>query len=42
MKERLLELAELYQTEEFLIITNIYNWEDKKESYRLIAEQFHS
>ncbi|MCA1023203.1 LLM class flavin-dependent oxidoreductase [Halobacillus litoralis] len=42
VKERLLELAELYQTEEFLIITNIYNWEDKKESYRLIAEQFRS
>nr|WP_263314775.1 LLM class flavin-dependent oxidoreductase [Mammaliicoccus sp. Marseille-Q6498] len=35
---RLNELAEAYQTEEFMIITNIYDFEAKKKSYKLIAE----
>ncbi|MBN8234590.1 LLM class flavin-dependent oxidoreductase [Halobacillus kuroshimensis] len=42
VKARLLELSEQYQTDEFLIITNIYDLEAKKESYRLIAQQFHT
>lgn len=39
VKKQLNQLAEAYQTDEFMIITNIYNFEDKKKSYKLIAEE---
>lgn len=38
VKTELHKLAEFYQTNEFMIITNIYDFEDKKRSYQLIAE----
>ncbi|SDJ69659.1 LLM class flavin-dependent oxidoreductase [Sediminibacillus albus] len=40
VKSRLEELAEIYQTEEFLIITNIYDFKAKLNSYRLITREF--
>ncbi|MFC7060365.1 LLM class flavin-dependent oxidoreductase [Halobacillus seohaensis] len=36
--EQLRELSHTYDTDEFLIITNIYDFEAKKKSYQLIAE----
>ncbi|MDX8045851.1 LLM class flavin-dependent oxidoreductase [Gracilibacillus sp. S3-1-1] len=38
VKEELTHLQQLYQTDEFMIITNIYDFEAKKKSYQLIAE----
>ena len=38
VKEQLLQLSEYYQTEEFMIITNIYDFEEKMQSYTLLAE----
>lgn len=35
---KLKELETYYQTDEFMIITNIYNFKDKKKSYKLLAE----
>ena len=35
---KLKELETYYQTDEFMIITNIYNFEDKKKSYKLLAD----
>ena len=40
VREDLVQLSKLYKTEEFMIITNIYSFEDKMESYRLLAEVF--
>ncbi|SHM40060.1 LLM class flavin-dependent oxidoreductase [Gracilibacillus kekensis] len=40
VKKELLSLQKLYQTDEFMIITNIHDFEAKKESYRLIAKAF--
>jgi luciferase family oxidoreductase group 1 len=40
VRDELLRLSELYQTEEFMIITNIYDFEDKIRSYTLLAEMF--
>jgi luciferase family oxidoreductase group 1 len=39
VKKRLEELQKVYQTDEFMIITNIFDFEAKKESYRLLAEE---
>ncbi|UOQ42806.1 LLM class flavin-dependent oxidoreductase [Halobacillus salinarum] len=36
--EQLQELSESFQVDEFLIITNIFDFEAKKKSYRLLAE----
>ena len=38
VKEELFRLKEYYQTEEFMIITNIYDFEEKLQSYTLLAE----
>ncbi|SEB13453.1 luciferase family oxidoreductase, group 1 [Thalassobacillus cyri] len=38
VKQELLKLEELYQTDEFLIITNIYDFNAKLRSYQLIAD----
>lgn len=38
VKEALLQLSESYQTKEFMIITNIYDFEEKMQSYSLLAE----
>jgi len=38
VKDEILHLSEVYQTEEFMIITNIYDFEDKMQSYTLLAE----
>lgn len=40
VKERLETLAAEYQASELLLITNIYDFEKKKQSYKLIAEAF--
>jgi luciferase family oxidoreductase group 1 len=39
VKTELQRLSEKYQTEEFMIITNIYNFQDKIRSYTLLAEE---
>ncbi|KGP71781.1 LLM class flavin-dependent oxidoreductase [Pontibacillus yanchengensis] len=39
VREELESLSEAYQTDEFLIITNIYDFEAKKKSYQLLAEE---
>lgn len=38
VKEELQMLSEVYQTDEFMIITNVSQFEDKVRSYELIAE----
>ncbi len=38
VKEQLIQLQKLYQTDEFMIITNIYDFAAKKKSYQLLAE----
>jgi len=38
VKEQLMQLQKLYQTDEFMIITNIYDFKAKKKSYQLLAE----
>ncbi len=40
VREQLLRLSELYQTEEFMVICNVYSFEDKVNSYKLTAELF--
>ncbi|MCA0983116.1 LLM class flavin-dependent oxidoreductase [Halobacillus yeomjeoni] len=40
VKNELMELSERYGINEFLIITNIFDFHKKKESYRLLAEEF--
>ncbi|MEW9110075.1 MAG: LLM class flavin-dependent oxidoreductase [Cytobacillus gottheilii] len=40
VRQQLLRLSELYQTEEFMIICNVYSFEDKVKSYELTAELF--
>ncbi|WP_188456452.1 LLM class flavin-dependent oxidoreductase [Virgibacillus oceani] len=40
VKNELIRLSNLYQTDEFMIITNIYDFEAKVHSYRLLAEAF--
>ncbi len=42
VKKELLNLQELYQTDEFMVITNIHDFEAKKKSYQLIAKAFQS
>ncbi|WP_404406063.1 LLM class flavin-dependent oxidoreductase [Jeotgalibacillus malaysiensis] len=39
VKASLVELSERYQSDDFLLITNIYSHEDKKNSYELIARE---
>lgn len=39
---QLQELCERYQTDEVLLITNIYNFNEKKKSYQLIADYIKS
>ena len=38
VKEQLVQLQDRYQTDEFMIITNIFDFEAKKKSYQLLAE----
>ena len=38
--ERLLSVANVYKAEELLIVTICHDHEQRKNSYRLIAEQF--
>ncbi|KAB7668374.1 LLM class flavin-dependent oxidoreductase [Bacillus sp. B1-b2] len=40
VKADLMHLSEYYQTDEFMVITNVYSFEDKIQSYRLLAELF--
>ncbi|APC49381.1 LLM class flavin-dependent oxidoreductase [Virgibacillus halodenitrificans] len=40
VKDELLRLSELYQTDEFMIITNIHDIAKKRRSYQLLAEVF--
>lgn len=40
VKAELERLAKHYETDEFMIITNIYNFDDKVRSYELLAEAF--
>ncbi|MBX0356311.1 LLM class flavin-dependent oxidoreductase [Halobacillus sp. Nhm2S1] len=40
VKSQLEELSEYYGTDEFLIITNIFDFEEKKKSYSRIAQSF--
>jgi alkanesulfonate monooxygenase SsuD/methylene tetrahydromethanopterin reductase-like flavin-dependent oxidoreductase (luciferase family) len=40
VKNELLQLSEKYQTDEFMIINNVYNFQDKMKSYILLAEAF--
>ncbi|MFD2705712.1 MULTISPECIES: LLM class flavin-dependent oxidoreductase [Salibacterium] len=42
VKTELRRLAELYQTDEIMAITNIFDEEKKKHSFRLLAEAFKS
>jgi luciferase family oxidoreductase group 1 len=38
VRQKLLQLQDDYQTDEFMIITNIHDFEAKKKSYELVAE----
>ncbi|WP_046180104.1 LLM class flavin-dependent oxidoreductase [Domibacillus tundrae] len=38
VRDELLLLSEVYQTDEFMVITNVYHYEDKIQSYALLAE----
>jgi luciferase family oxidoreductase group 1 len=38
VKDEILRLSEIYQTEEFMIICNVFHFEDKLQSYTLLAE----
>ncbi|MGP4041027.1 LLM class flavin-dependent oxidoreductase [Gracilibacillus sp. D59] len=38
IKQKLIYLQDVYQTDEFMLITNIHDFEAKKKSYQLIAE----
>ncbi|WLR46832.1 LLM class flavin-dependent oxidoreductase [Halobacillus litoralis] len=40
VKTRLMELSEYYGTDEFLVITNLFDYEEKKKSYSRIAHLF--
>lgn len=40
VKEDILRLSERYRTDEFMIINNVYNFQDKMETYTLLAEAF--
>lgn len=40
VREELLRLSEFYQTDEFMILTNVYDFQDKIQSYSLLAEAF--
>ncbi|RYG73459.1 LLM class flavin-dependent oxidoreductase [Lentibacillus lipolyticus] len=40
VKEELYRLKDVYQTDEFMIITNIYDFDAKIRSYQLLAEAF--
>ncbi|MEC1524614.1 LLM class flavin-dependent oxidoreductase [Neobacillus niacini] len=40
VKTELLRLSQIYHTDEFMIITNIFNFQDKIRSYTLLAEEF--
>lgn len=39
VKKQLTDLQKIYQTDEFMIITNIFDFEAKKKSYRLLADE---
>jgi alkanesulfonate monooxygenase SsuD/methylene tetrahydromethanopterin reductase-like flavin-dependent oxidoreductase (luciferase family) len=40
IKEELKLLSEIYGTDEFMVITNIHGFQDKLNSYKLLAEAF--
>ncbi|MMZ69993.1 hypothetical protein D1872_329370 [compost metagenome] len=40
VKERLIRIAEQYQTDELLIVTSVHDFESRIRSYRLLAEAF--
>lgn len=39
VKEQLAELQDTYQTDEFMVITNIFDFEAKKKSYQLLTNE---
>lgn len=40
IKQKILDLSEAYETNEFMIVTITYRFEDKLNSYRLLADAF--
>jgi luciferase family oxidoreductase group 1 len=38
VKDKLDELSDRYQTDEFMILTNVYDFDDKKQSYERLME----
>jgi alkanesulfonate monooxygenase SsuD/methylene tetrahydromethanopterin reductase-like flavin-dependent oxidoreductase (luciferase family) len=40
VKKQLLELASTYETDEIMIVTITYHFQDKLNSYRLLSELF--
>ncbi|MEC5423238.1 LLM class flavin-dependent oxidoreductase [Virgibacillus sp. C22-A2] len=40
VKKELIRLSDMYQTDEFMVITNIHDFEMKLKSYQLLAEAF--
>ncbi|MBG9917458.1 LLM class flavin-dependent oxidoreductase [Bacillus sonorensis] len=40
VKQKLLELSERYKTEEIMVLTNVYRFEDKKRSFERLADLF--
>jgi luciferase family oxidoreductase group 1 len=40
IKQKILDLSEAYETDEFMIVTVTYRFEDKLNSYRLLADTF--
>ncbi|MCD7033574.1 LLM class flavin-dependent oxidoreductase [Metabacillus sp. GX 13764] len=40
VKKQLLELKDAYQAEEFMVLTNVYSFEDRKNSYKLLSKLF--
>jgi hypothetical protein len=40
VKTELLALADRYGVDEVVVITNVYNFADRKRSYELLAEAF--
>lgn len=40
VREEIIRLRDYYKTEEFMIINNTYDFQEKLQTYRLLAEQF--
>ncbi len=41
VKEQIVNLSKAYNTDEFMIVTITHRFEDKLNSYRLLANAFH-